>query len=194
MHKRQTSGIYNIVFMYAKVFENGGNDMDFKKFWYANLDRIVNDKLEADKKSYIKSDTEESLYATIEKASNLIGKQNLIRSLEYCGGCCIDPDLIKNARQQLEKLNDMDKVLEELNKEGIGGGKMYREGENIYATYENCYCPLVEMEKEVPAVYCNCSRGWFKAFFGGLLKKDVEVELLSSIVRGGTSCEFIIHI
>ena len=58
---------------------------------------------------------------------------------------------------------------------------------------EECFCPLVKsdvMSKE----FCNCSKGWQKQTYESILGKKVDVEILSSILRGGKQCSFKIKV
>ncbi|MFO7446633.1 MAG: DUF6144 family protein [Ignavibacteriaceae bacterium] len=54
-----------------------------------------------------------------------------------------------------------------------------------------CLCPLVEKGPEgLSGTYCHCSVGYVKEMFGMYLKRQVEVELLESLKRGGKTCRF----
>jgi hypothetical protein len=60
------------------------------------------------------------------------------------------------------------------------------------ASSENhCLCPLVETKPAgLSATYCLCSLGYVKEMHEQIFKKPVEVELLSSVLRGDTRCKF----
>jgi predicted hydrocarbon binding protein len=46
------------------------------------------------------------------------------------------------------------------------------------------------LKGKLSATYCNCSRGWAKALFEGVLGKSVEVIMEKSIVSGDNQCKF----
>ena len=51
----------------------------------------------------------------------------------------------------------------------------------------DCFCPLVDT-KTMPQYMCDCSLGWQKQTFETVLGKEVEVELLMSVLRGDKKC------
>ncbi|MBN2520732.1 MAG: hypothetical protein JXB17_09530 [Bacteroidales bacterium] len=58
---------------------------------------------------------------------------------------------------------------------------------------DSCYCPFVD--KAITSKdFCNCSIGWQKAIYETILGKEVDVEILSSVLRGGEGCSFVIKI
>lgn len=58
-----------------------------------------------------------------------------------------------------------------------------------------CLCPFVESGPEgLSPLYCHCSVGYVKEMFETYLKKNVAVELLSSLKRGDKTCSFRITI
>jgi len=88
------------------------------------------------------------------------------------------------------------------------GSKDYRfEGNVIYfqfnaaaetgsASPENhCLCPMVETKPAgLSPTYCLCSLGYVKEMHEQVFKKPVEVELLSSVLRGDPRCKFKITV
>ena len=57
----------------------------------------------------------------------------------------------------------------------------------------DCFCPLIDTKK-TPAYVCDCSIGWQKQTYKTVLGKDVEVEILESVLRGGKRCAMKIAI
>lgn len=58
-----------------------------------------------------------------------------------------------------------------------------------------CLCPIVENGPEgLSGTYCHCSVGYVKEMFSLYLKREVDVELLESLKRGGKTCRFKITI
>lgn len=61
--------------------------------------------------------------------------------------------------------------------------------------YYYCHCPWVrEALKDnpypVPAIFCNCSAGYYKNYWEAILEQSIKVELLESILTGGFECKF----
>ena len=42
--------------------------------------------------------------------------------------------------------------------------------------------------------YCQCGTEFNKQYFSFAFGKPVEVELINSVISGGDSCKFLIHI
>lgn len=80
-----------------------------------------------------------------------------------------------------------------------------RTGENIEYDRKNslitvigpergkCYCPLVD-QKFISKKICDCSLGWQQYTYETLLGKEVEAELIESVLPGSKRCVFQIHI
>lgn len=112
-----------------------------------------------------------------------------------CGHTCIGQTTIEKARRLQADAQVLDELLNRLNQAHIGGGHLQLEGDVIHATYDRCYCGSVNKSKQpFSPTYCACSCGWYQKLFEELLNKKVEVELLSSIIQGNDSCQFLIHI
>ena len=165
--------------------------MNFQKFWMDNLRREIESENEEKGKDY----GYESGIAHVLKVAGEDREELLIRGLQKCGRCCIEPAIIHMAKKcYAESGENLDAVLEALNEQGLGGGSLRREGNKIYASYNTCYCPNVETQPALPGIYCNCSRGWFSELFERLLDRPVKVEIEQSILRGADACKFVIHL
>jgi len=65
--------------------------------------------------------------------------------------------------------------------------------------YFYCHCPwvkesLLRSEATVSPVFCNCSAGFYRAYWDIVLGQPVEVEVLSSLLRGDQVCSFAVAI
>ena len=56
-----------------------------------------------------------------------------------------------------------------------------------------CDCRFVASD-EMPAVYCNCSKGWQKHTYETILGKKVDVNVLESVLSGYKRCVFEVTI
>ena len=129
------------------------------------------------------------IISLISRLDEYVDEETKKSILEQCGRRCISPNLIKKASKIYEKVKDDEGFLEKL---GEVYPHLHREGKNIYITYPKCYCSFVNKipPGQLSPTYCNCSRGWVKALFGGALGRQVEVLLEKSIVKGDDHCRF----
>jgi len=114
-----------------------------------------------------------------------------------------------------ENTGDVDEVLKEMDKDFAWYEGQKREGNLIFvqkipynredyakATNLNekkrnyCHCSLVRnyLNKNISPTFCNCSAGWYRQYWEGILGKPVHIKLLKSLVKGDDVCEFEISI
>lgn len=115
--------------------------------------------------------------------------------LEECGRACFGPNKrhAQKAHLAAAKGAALDEVLAILNSEKVGGGHLAlgEDGRTILGRYDRCYCPLArEAGAALSPTFCECTCGWAKALFETVLGRPVEVELLETVRRGGSSCRF----
>ena len=65
--------------------------------------------------------------------------------------------------------------------------------------YYYCHCPwvregLLKEDTPVNPIFCNCSGGYFKNYWGAILEQPVKVELAESVLMGNEACRFILHL
>jgi len=133
----------------------------------------------------------------IERIENYVSPKLCTKIMERCGRKCCGITTRKNAKQFMSESKSIKEFLNKLNKHGIGGGRLRLKGKNtVTGGYDRCYCGQVKKtQKPFPTkTYCQCSVGWYKQLFESALGKEVEVELISSIITGAKTCEFLIHI
>jgi hypothetical protein len=127
--------------------------------------------------------------------NEVLGDETARQVMQACGTQCIGQSTLEKVKRLQRGCGSLDDLLERLNQAHIGGGKMHREGEVIYASYERCYCGSVSKGRQsISATYCSCSCGWYQQLFETLLEKPVQVELVDSIIHGADICRFIIHL
>jgi len=78
-----------------------------------------------------------------------------------------------------------------------------RETDPARKRYLACHCPFVRasllpdaerVPESVPDTWCNCTGGFTKLIFDVIYEQDTQVELLESVLSGGSSCKFAITI
>ena len=143
------------------------------------------------------SEKAEWIKKMIQRLENQIEINKCIEIMESCGNKCCGLSTRKQAKKLMEESNSLAEFIDKLNAKGIGGGRLQLEDKKtIKGGYDRCYSGQVKQTKEpFPTnTYCQCSVGWYKQFFQSVFQKDIEVELMQSIITGAKTCEFIIHI
>ena len=112
--------------------------------------------------------------------------------LEACGRGCIPRSFIRKAQACRRGARDTGEFLDRLSQRW---SHLQRDGDDIYVTYEKCYCPLVKAYSgELSPSFCNCSRGWIKELFESVLERPVSVDLEKSIKRGDDLCRLRVRL
>lgn len=116
--------------------------------------------------------------------------------IEKCGKACFQGCNITEAIIECKRnTNNIDDLLSELNKTGIGGGNLKIEDNTITGVYEKCYCTYRNaLGDGISPEFCNCTKGWAKSFFEIVLDRPVEVELIQAIGRGDKVCKFAVKL
>ncbi|MFW9928472.1 MAG: hypothetical protein ACFFD1_03690 [Candidatus Thorarchaeota archaeon] len=76
---------------------------------------------------------------------------------------------------------------------------LHTEDDQLKAYYY-CHCPWAKesikdgTSHEIPTVFCNCSGGYYKAYWEIVLEQPVQVELLKSVLKGDSYCQFALTI
>ena len=65
----------------------------------------------------------------------------------------------------------------------------------VYLIYPECACGMVNTTKEpISATYCLCSREFVIQAFSTGLGREVQVDMLHSVIQGADECRFAVHI
>jgi hypothetical protein len=65
--------------------------------------------------------------------------------------------------------------------------------------YYYCHCPWVkeafkESDRPISPVFCNCSAGFYRAYWEIVFDEPVQVDVLESLLMGDSICKFAVHI
>jgi hypothetical protein len=65
--------------------------------------------------------------------------------------------------------------------------------------YYYCHCPWVkeafkESDRPISPVFCNCSAGFYRAYWEIVFDQSVRVDVLESLLRGDSICKFAVYI
>ena len=115
-----------------------------------------------------------------------------VKILEARGRACAPQELIEKAKEIYRKKKSVGPFLAEFSEIFE---MLQIEDDAITVVYPRCFCHHIagECPKEVPDEYCECSKGWLRELFEQATGKDVEVDVLGSVVRGGQNCRFAIR-
>ncbi len=124
-------------------------------------------------------------------------------------------ELIPPMREVYKSTGSVDAVIEAMvSKGGFYPKLLRREGSIIYSekgpanptAYKEaktdaekrrayCFCPLIrDCLDEIPEIFCNCSAGWPKQLWEGILERPLKVDIVQSLTKGDDTCEFAIHL
>ncbi|MFW9998897.1 MAG: hypothetical protein ACFE9Q_02285 [Candidatus Hodarchaeota archaeon] len=113
------------------------------------------------------------------------------------------------------KNGNIDAVIKEMNKDYAWYENPVRKGNNIYVSkipvnpegYEKannpeekkknyCHCRFINenLDKGISPTFCNCSTGWYRQYWEGILEKPVQINILKSLLKGDDICQFEIKL
>jgi effector-binding domain-containing protein len=120
------------------------------------------------------------------------------------------------AREVYERERDLDAVIDfMLNDHPVYSKTIVREGNTLYVTKQPadkegyasaqtsaekrmaaCFCALIRqrLDAGVSPTFCNCSAGWFRQTWEGILGQPVQVEILETVLKGDEICRFAVHL
>jgi hypothetical protein len=123
-------------------------------------------------------------------------KEKRSKVMETMGYYCFQNHFLSRALQVKNQSRNIEEIIKNLN-QIIGDEEHFKlKGNKIEANFNQCYCDVgVKVTKEpLPKTYCYCSLGWLKDLFKILIEKNVDVEMLETIVSGDDACKFVIHL
>jgi hypothetical protein len=131
------------------------------------------------------------LLDTIDAELDLPTKVKLI---EGCGKGCYNrhsfkQDIAKKGEGSLKKL--IDAYHENF--------EAWQEGDIVHIrfgeTSPGCYCPAARYREAKPNdLHCECTKATHQAIFKDALHRDVQIDILETVRRGGKTCHFAVHI
>lgn len=69
--------------------------------------------------------------------------------------------------------------------------RLRKEDDHYVVVFDRCYCPLVNNElSNAPKTLCYCSLGSLKHKFRISLKRQVDVEMVTTVLAGDRECRF----
>ena len=114
----------------------------------------------------------------------------MTNTMRKCGGCCLSANAVKISKKLYAKSNNLTEFLNLLNEADIGGKNLHISGDKIIAVYKKCYCNIPKKVENLNKNYCECSAGWYMRLFSEVFEKNVNVEIVDTIVNGASECTF----
>ena len=126
------------------------------------------------------------------------------RIMAACGRNCADHhgSVVERAKARRTKYSTLEEFLDAEEKKPQKGSLLERDGPDIIVGYMpesygvRCYCSLVQglpAGEAMSRTYCGCSKGFVERYWGQVLGRPVEVELLESAVTGSKVCRFMVR-
>ncbi len=108
--------------------------------------------------------------------------------------CCKTHGFIKKAQEIRDSVNDKNNISELISmfKEKVFSTyDLILDDKKIFLDYKfkTCICPMVTNGVTDNSTLCNCTKGFTTALFSTLLNREIEVELLETVLWGGRSCK-----
>jgi hypothetical protein len=143
----------------------------------------------------------------LERMDSLTDEKTRTQIMENCGYNCAlhNRAPIERAKARRKKFESLNDFLDAEQRKPMAGTKLERQGDKLYwyfmpqsfKTPMRCFCGLLRalpQHETVSRSYCNCSKGFVKKYWEGVLGKPVDVEVLQTAVSGAKECKFAIHI
>lgn len=77
------------------------------------------------------------------------------------------------------------------NRDGYENAKTLEEKRINY-----CHCPMIRthLSEGISPTFCNCSAGWYRRLWEGILERPIRIKILASLVKGDQNCKFAIFL
>lgn len=131
----------------------------------------------------------------VSKMEHRLGKDKAVQIMRKCGSKCCGSGQRATARRLYTESASMQGFLDKISTHDVREGDLtYRleDDKTIIAEHHKCFCKQVANTKErfENTTYCQCSVEFNQQFFAAGLGKEVQAELLQSIICGAKSCKF----
>ncbi|MFW9882224.1 MAG: hypothetical protein ACFFG0_54875 [Candidatus Thorarchaeota archaeon] len=188
-----------------------------------NLDRVLGTKTkneimkDRDKLFTLESSCEDRIKWLKDMLTRLDKVTNNDEKYEILSCCAHDfsQKRIEFLKSIYEKNRDIDEVINEMKKDYAWYENPIRKGNKIYVSkipvnpegYEKaktleekkknyCHCRFINgnLDKGISPTFCNCSTGWYRQYWEGILGTPVRINILKSLLKNDDTCQFEIII
>ena len=187
-----------------------------------NLDRVLGKKVrkeimkDRDKLFTLESSSENRLQWLKETLNRIDKVANDDDKYEILSCCAheFSQKRIDFLRSIYEKNKDIDDVIKEMENDYAWYENPVRKGNKIYVSkipvspegYEKaetseekkknyCHCRFINsnLDEGISPTFCNCSTGWYRQYWEGILDKPVRIKILKTLLKGDDICQFEIE-
>lgn len=152
-----------------------------------------------------------SVIARIDRAAKEYEKYDI---LSFCAHN-FSQKRIDTLKSIYKETGDLDEVLKEMHKDYVWYEDLVIKDNVIYVTKipynpegiekaqtleekkaNYCHCPLVRnhFNEGISPTFCNCSAGWYRQLWEGILGRPVRIKILKSLIKGDKNCKFAISL
>ncbi|MCU0286833.1 MAG: hypothetical protein MUF15_10585 [Acidobacteria bacterium] len=130
----------------------------------------------------------------LDTMDKVLDEKTKIKLIEGCGRGCFNRHQFKKNIAEKGKGN-IDKLIEAYNE----NFEIWREGHDVHLRYgkvsKACYCPAAKSQPVKPNdLLCECTRMTHQSIFETALDREIKVEVLESLRRGGKTCHFLVQL
>src|SRR5574344_892702 len=131
-------------------------------------------------------------YQTIENGINSLPREQQASIYRPCAIECVNAFVLKEQRRQFNECNNnLDLQYTKYGRSDFFFADIIEKGHIYEIGYPKCFCPMVLSGFAKQAVHCECSRQSIIYVLHELMpEKDIEVELIKTILTGGNECRF----
>ncbi len=136
---------------------------------------------------------------TVGETEQRIGTGATIAIMRECGSKCCGAGQRNTARRLYLESGTMQHFLDKISRHDVKEGDLNYSmiDENTFiAEHNRCFCQQVarSTQRFPSTVYCQCSVEFNRQFFSAAFDKEVDVEIIQSIISGANTCKFKITI
>lgn len=136
---------------------------------------------------------------TVSKTELRIGTDATIAIMRECGSKCCGAGQRNTARGLYQEAGTMQRFLDKISRHDVKEGDLtysMTDESTIIAEHHRCFCQQVAhcSKRFETLAYCQCSAEFNRQFFSAAFDKEVDVEIIRSIICGANTCKFKITI
>lgn len=133
----------------------------------------------------------EDLFESMDK---VLDQETKVKVMAGCGQGCFRRHEFKREIARQGK-GDLEKLLTAYHK----NFEAWKEGGKVHIRFGEvstvCYCPAAKYHPVRPNdMHCECTRATHQAIFETAMGREVKVEVVESLRRGGKTCHFVAHV
>lgn len=136
---------------------------------------------------------------TVGETEKRIGTGATMGIMRECGSKCCGAGQRNTARRLYQEAGTIQRFLDKISRHDVKQGDLtysMTDENTILAEHNRCFCQQVAhgTQRFQSLLYCQCSAEFNRQFFSAAFGREVDVELLQSIICGANTCRFKITI